>query len=94
MDAILSSITLEQLRIIEDQLANNENAEDSELLDHLVKEVRLTEEQARQALTYRSLYRLNMYLQFHGPITMGEDAMTCEMILGNRAQPRKHRRTS
>jgi len=91
MDTILSSITLKQLSVIEDQLANNEDAEDSELLDYFVKEIGLSEEQARQALTYRGLYRLNMYLQFHGPITMGEDAMTCQMILGTRAQPRKPR---
>ena len=52
MDKVFYSITLQQLRAIEGQLANNGDAEDSELLDLFVKEVGLSEEQAKQALTY------------------------------------------
>jgi hypothetical protein len=89
MDSILESITLKQLRALEDVLTNDENSSDEELHRYFIDELDLTDIQATQALTYRSLYLLNMYLQGHGPIFVGEDAMTGEMLLGSASAPRK-----
>ena len=74
MDSILSSITIAQLHIIEDQLTNNEVSSDQELLDDFIA-YGLTEAQARQALTYRSKYLSNIYLDGSTPILKGDQAL-------------------
>ncbi len=92
MDSILEAITLKQLRALEEVLANDENSSDEELRRYFIDELGLTDAQAGQALTYRSLYLLNIYLQGHGPIYAGKDALTCEMILKKGSAPRTPRK--
>jgi hypothetical protein len=88
MDSILESITLKQLRALEDILSNDDNSSNEELRRHFVDQFGLSEDQAKQALTYRPLYLLNMYLQGHGPILIGEDAPTSDTLLGLAPAPR------
>ncbi len=74
MDAILASLPDSLLRFVEDQLTNNEVSSDEELFDHFVSNG-LTEEQARQALTYRDRYLGNLYLDGFTPICKADDAL-------------------
>jgi hypothetical protein len=74
MDSILSSITIAMLRIVEEQLSNDEISSDAELVDHFI-ENGLTAAQAQQALTYRSRYSRNIYLDGFTPILKGEQAL-------------------
>jgi len=67
MDPILASLPTSLRRLVEDQLSNNEVSSDEELLDHFISDG-LTEEQARQALTYRDQYLANLYLDGFTPI--------------------------
>jgi hypothetical protein len=53
MDTLMSSLPPELLRFVEDQLANNEVSDDDELREHFIANG-LSEEQAWQALTYRT----------------------------------------
>ncbi|WP_175687253.1 hypothetical protein [Burkholderia multivorans] len=68
MDTILSTLSASLLAFVEDQLSNDENSPDDELLDHFIANG-LTEEQARQALTYRSRYLCNIYETGFTPIS-------------------------
>ncbi|HCE6035803.1 hypothetical protein LZ639_06225 [Pseudomonas stutzeri] len=74
MDPILASLPASLLRLVEDQLSNNEVSSDEELLDHFISDG-LTEEQARQALTYRDQYLANLYLDGFTPILKGNEAL-------------------
>ncbi|MGE0371796.1 MAG: hypothetical protein AB7Q01_07900 [Gammaproteobacteria bacterium] len=74
MDAILSSISIAALRLVEDVLSNDESSSDDELLDYFIANG-LTEPQARQALTYRSQYLCNLFLSGHTPILKGAQAL-------------------
>lgn len=74
MDPILASLSASLLRLVEDQLSNNEVSPDEELLDHFVSNG-LTEAQARQALTYRDLYPMHIYLEGFTPILKGAQAL-------------------
>jgi len=74
MDPILASLPASSLRLVEDQLSNNEVSSDEELLDHFISDG-LTEEQARQALTYRDQYLANLYLDGFTPILKGSEAL-------------------
>lgn len=74
MDPILASLPTSLLRLVEDQLSNNEVSSDEELLDHFISDG-LTEEQARQALTYRDQYLANLYLDGFTPILKGSEAL-------------------
>lgn len=74
MDPILASLPASLLRLVEDQLSNNEVSSDEELLDHFISDG-LTEEQARQALTYRNQYLANLYLDGFTPILKGSEAL-------------------
>ncbi len=82
MDTILSSITIAMLRLVEDQLSNNEVSSDQELLDYFVA-CGLTEVQARQALSYRSLYTRHIYLDGFTPILRGDEAIRYNPISRN-----------
>ena len=73
IDPILGDITVQQLALVEDQLTNNEDSPDEELLALFI-ESGMTEAQGKQALTYRTRYRLNMYLSGSTPILAGDDA--------------------
>ncbi|MBB0025206.1 hypothetical protein ABWL39_05330 [Chitinivorax sp. PXF-14] len=74
MDTILSSLPTELLRFVEDQLANNEVSDDDELREHFIANG-LSEEQAWQALTYRTLYLRHVFLEGFTPITKGQEAL-------------------
>jgi len=74
LDPILSTITVDQFALIEDQLSNNEVSSDQEI-HALFVESGLTEAQASQALTYRSRYGRHIYLKGHTPILRGDEAL-------------------
>ena len=74
MDPILASLPASLLRFVEDQLSNNEVSSDEELLDDFISNG-LTEAQARQALTYRDQYLVNIYLDGFTPILKGAQAL-------------------
>ncbi len=71
MDPILASLPASLLSFVEDQLSNNDVSPDEELLDHFIANC-LTDEQARQALTYRDSYSANIYL---APIRKADEAL-------------------
>jgi hypothetical protein len=73
MDPILSSLSPDALRFVEDQLSNDESSPDHELFEHFVING-LTDEQARQAMTYRARYLGNIYLNGFTPIRKGAHA--------------------
>ena len=74
MDTILTSLPVSLLRLVEDQLSNDEVSSDEELLDYFISNG-LTEVQARQALTYRNQYLINIYLDGFSPILKGAQAL-------------------
>ena len=74
MDSILASLPDSLLRLIEDQLSNNEVSSDEELRDYFI-DSGLTEGQARQALTFRGQYLGNIYLDGFTPIRLGNEAL-------------------
>lgn len=74
MDPILTSLPPELLDYVEVQLSNDEVSSDEEMLDYFVANG-LTEEQARQALTYRDKYLNNIYLNGFTPITAVDEAL-------------------
>ncbi len=74
MDPILAALPASLLRLVEDQLSNNEVSSDEELLDHFASSG-LTEAQARQALVYRSRYLCNIYREGFTPILKGSEAL-------------------
>lgn len=73
MDPILALLLTSLRQFVEDQLSNNDVASDAELLDHFISNG-LTEEQAQQALRYRSQYLCNIYLEGFTPILKGAQA--------------------
>ncbi|APU32792.1 MULTISPECIES: hypothetical protein [Pseudomonadaceae] len=74
MDPILAALPASLLRLVEDQLSNNDVSSDDEPLDHFISDG-LTEEQARQALTYRDQYFVNLLLDGFTPIHKGSEAL-------------------
>ncbi|KAB7770406.1 hypothetical protein RAB70_17460 [Xanthomonas sontii] len=74
MDPILSTLSRTLLAFVEGQLSNDETSADEELLEHFVANG-LTEDQARQALTYRAQYLGNIYLDGFTPITAAGDVL-------------------
>lgn len=74
MDTILATLQADLLRLVEDQLSNNEVSTEEELLDHFVTSG-LTEAQAWQALIYRTLYLRYTFLEGYTPILKGRDAL-------------------
>ncbi len=74
MDPILAALPASLLRLVEDQLSNNDASSDDEPLDHFISDG-LTEEQARQALTYRDQYFVNLLLDGFTPIHKGSEAL-------------------
>lgn len=74
MDTILASLPMSLLRLVEDQLSNNEVSSDEELLNYFISNG-LTEVQSRQALTYRNQYLTNIYLDGFSPILKGTQAL-------------------
>ena len=68
MDPILASLTPSLLALVEGSLS------DEEMLGYFIDNG-LTEEQARQALTYRDQYLNNIYLDGFTPITAADEAL-------------------
>lgn len=74
MDPILSTLPRPLLAFVEGQLSNDETSTDEELQEHFIANG-LTEEQARNALTYRTQYLSNIYLDGFTPITAADDVL-------------------
>ena len=74
VDPMLSSLSNDLLLFVEDQLSNNEVASD-EALHAVFVSNGLTDAQATQALRYRRLYLLNIFLQGHTPIRKSKHAI-------------------
>jgi len=74
MDPILAALPASLLRLVEDQLSNNDVSSDDEPLDHFISDG-LTEEQARQALTYPDQCFVNLLLDGFTPIHKGSEAL-------------------
>ncbi|MBA6130007.1 hypothetical protein [Pseudomonas juntendi] len=68
MNAIFKSLTKQALANIEDQLSNNEVSTDGELIDFFIEALELTLEQAEAAVSLRDQYRMQIFLEGHGPL--------------------------
>ncbi|MEX6845942.1 hypothetical protein AB2C59_25700, partial [Pseudomonas aeruginosa] len=68
MDPILAALPASLLKLVEGSLSNDEVSSDEEMQEYFISNG-LTEEQARQALTYRDQYLNNIYLDGFTPIT-------------------------
>ena len=55
MDSILAALPPSLLKLVEGSLSNDEVSSDEEMLEYFIRNC-LTEEQARQALTYSDQY--------------------------------------
>jgi len=67
MDPILAALSASLLKLVEGSLSNDEVSSDEEMLAYFIDNG-LTEEQARQALTYRDQYLNNIYLDGFTPM--------------------------
>ncbi len=74
MDPILAALPPASLKLVEGSLSNDEVSSDEEMLGYFIDNG-LTEEQARQALTYRDQYLNNIYLDGFTPITSVDEAL-------------------
>ncbi|MBN0350633.1 hypothetical protein JTM62_35045, partial [Pseudomonas aeruginosa] len=61
MDPILAALPASLLKLVEGSLSHDEVSSDEEMQEYFISNG-LTEEQARQALTYRDQYLNNIYL--------------------------------
>lgn len=68
MNTIFSNLSKQTLANIEDQLSNNEVSTDEELVDLFIEELDLTLEQAEAAIRLRDRYRIEIFLEGHGPL--------------------------
>ncbi|MGJ3439099.1 hypothetical protein AAZU54_03730 [Pseudomonas sp. Je.1.5.c] len=68
MNALFSNLTAQTLANIEDQLSNNEVSTDEELVDLFIEEFGLTLDQAEAAIHLRDQYRIQVFLEGHGPL--------------------------
>lgn len=73
-DSALSLLTEPLLDLVEDQLSNNDVSDDEEMVKFLV-ESGLTEDQARRAMQYRTLYLTRIYQKDATPIRSGPHAL-------------------
>jgi hypothetical protein len=74
VDSILSALSADQLRLVEDQLSNNE-VSDNEELEAFFMESGLTQIQAIRALKYRDLYLHHFFMFDRTPIREGGYAL-------------------
>lgn len=72
MNAIFNSLSKQTLANIEDQLSNNEVSTDEELIDLFIEELELTLDQAEAAIRLRDQYRIQIFLEGHGPLHQQE----------------------
>jgi len=68
MNAIFSNLSKQTLANLEDQLSNNEVSTDEELVDLFIEEFELTLDQAEAAIRLRDQYRMQIFLEGHGPL--------------------------
>lgn len=68
MNAIFNNLSKQTLANIEDQLSNNEVSTDEELIDLFIEELELTLDQAEAAIRLRDQYRIQIFLEGHGPL--------------------------
>lgn len=68
MNAIFKNLSKQTLVNIEDQLSNNEVSTDEELVDLFIEELELTLDQAEAAIRFRDQYRIQIFLEGHGPL--------------------------
>ncbi|WP_225789594.1 hypothetical protein [Pseudomonas sp. Marseille-P8916] len=68
MNPIFSNLSKKTLANIEDQLSNNEVSTDEELVDLFIEELDLTLDQAEAAIRLRDQYRIQIFLEGHGPL--------------------------
>ena len=68
MNAMFSNLSKQILANIEDQLSNNEVSTDEELVDFFIEELDLTLDQAEAAIRLRDQYRIQIFLEGHGPL--------------------------
>lgn len=68
MNPIFSNLSKQTLSNIEDQLSNNEVSTDEELVDLFIEELDLTLDQAETAIRLRDQYRIQIFLEGHGPL--------------------------
>ncbi|MEI2453077.1 hypothetical protein ABU614_06830 [Lysobacter firmicutimachus] len=66
----LAALPATLLQMVEEILSNDESSSDAELAQYLT-EVGLSDTQARDALAYRDLYRLNLWVAGCTPIRGG-----------------------
>ncbi len=74
MDPILAALPLSLLKLVEGSLSNDEVSSDEEMLAYFIDNG-LSEEQARQALTYRDQYLNNISLEGFTPITSADEPL-------------------
>jgi len=74
MDPILAALSPSLLKLVEGSLSNDEVSSDEEMQEYFISNG-LTEEQARQALTYRDRYLNNIYLEGFTPITSADEPL-------------------
>lgn len=77
MDSILSTLTADQLHLVEDQLSNNKVSKDAEL-ETMFIESGLTQLQAIRALKYRDLYLHHFWMFDRTPIREGAYALAID----------------
>lgn len=74
MDPTLAALQPSLLAFVEGQLSSDEMSSDEEMLEHFIGNG-LTQPQAEPALTYRNLYRNNIYVASQTPIRVGNQAL-------------------
>ena len=72
MDPILATLPPSLLALVEGSLSNDEVSSDEEMLAYFIDNG-LSEEQARQALTYRDQYLNTISLEGFTPITSADE---------------------
>lgn len=72
MNALFSTLSQQTMRSIEDHLSNNEVSTDEELVDLFIEELELTLDQAEAAVQLRDQYRMQIFLEGHGPLHQQE----------------------
>lgn len=77
MDSILSTLSADQLRLVEDQLSSNKVSEDAEL-ETFFMESGLTQLQAIRALKFRNLYLHHFWMFDRTPIREGAYALAID----------------
>lgn len=68
MDDIFKTLSYNQMHGVESVLMNDENSSDEEMVEFIIEEYDLSKEQAEHAVSFRQLYRVNMFASGFSPI--------------------------